>query len=159
MRTTLTALVVLLFLTPACAADPKDPDIGLDYRDLVRRQMALVSEGKANEAAELLGKHWLPDALSAQAKEVLAKKFAVMFGAAGKFVGAEVVGYKRISSRIHRVYAVAHFEKTVAVFSYLFVKTTDSGTRISKLTVSDGSDALDELEKVTPFVPLEPARD
>ena len=158
MRTIL-ALSALAVLVPARAAEPKDTEIGLDYRDLVRRQMALVADGKGKEAVELLEKHWLSDALAPHAREVLAKKFAVMYGTAGKFVGAEVVGYKRINSRIHRVSAVAHFEKTVAVFSYLFARTTDSGTRITKLTVSDGLDALDELEKVTPFVPLGPARD
>ena len=159
MRVTLSALVALSFLAPARAADPKDPDIGADYRGLVRDQMALVAEGKAKEAVELLAKHCLSDTLGEQGKEALAKKFALLYGGGGKFLGAEVVGYKRVSSRFYRVYAVAHFEKAVAVFSYLFVRTADVGTRVTKLTMSDGSDALDELEKVTPFVTLGPARD
>jgi hypothetical protein len=149
----------LAVLVPARAADPKDPEIGFDYRDLVRQQMSLVAEGKAKEAVELVARHSLSDTLGEQGKEALAKKFAALYGAGGKFVGQEVVGYKKLSSRLYRSYAVAHFENTVVVFSYLFVKTIDQGWKINKITVSDGAGALDELEKVVPFVPLGAARD
>jgi hypothetical protein len=118
--------------------------------------MALVAEGKAKVAVELLEKNALPDTLNDAGKEALQKKFAAMYGVGGKFVGQEVVGYRKYGSRLYRFYAVVHFEKAIVTLSYVFVKTTDQGWKITKLTVSDG---VDELEKLVPFVPLGAARD
>ena len=150
---------ILLALAAAVAAQPapaKDPDIGFDYRAMVRDQLRLVADGKAKVAVEFLAERAMPGTFDDKVWETMAKKFAVLFGAGGKYVGHEVVGYKRVASRVYRFYAVAYFENAVVSFSYQLAKTTDVGWRISNMTVGDG---VAELAKVAPFVPLAPPRD
>jgi len=147
----------MLALTVAAQPAPaKDPDIGFDYRAMVRDQMRLVADGKAKEAVEFLAERATPGTFDDKFRETLARQFALLFGGGGKFVGQEVVGYKRVTSRVYRFYAVAYFDRATVTFSYQVIRTTDAGWRVSNMTISDG---VADLEQLAPFVPLAPPRD
>jgi hypothetical protein len=155
----LAALALLALVTPAVAGQPpaaKDPDIGFDYRGLVAEHAKLLAEGKGDKALEHLEAHMPPGGFVPAQKEDMKKRFALIYGGAGKLTGTEMVGYKRLSSRIYRFYAVSHFDKMVILTSYLLVRDAAGKWQLHSYTVSD---QIDELEKLTPVTPLGPPRD
>jgi hypothetical protein len=67
---------LVLALTAAVAAQPapaKDPDIGFDYRAMVRYQMRLVADGRAKEAVEFLAERATPGTFDDKGRETLAR--------------------------------------------------------------------------------------
>lgn len=153
----LACLALLLSYAVATTAEPaKDPDIGLDYRALVRDQVKLISEAKTDDAIELLAKASAnPEILRGPAADAIRKRFDSLAAKSGKSQGQEVAAYKRLTSRLVVFYAVAYFEKGNVTLVYTFQKF-DAGWRLANFTISDG---VEELSKVVPATPLGPARD
>lgn len=155
MSKLLPMILVCLCWGAAQSADPpreKEPDIGIDYRALFDKHMRLVAEGKADQAFEGLLKHMQnPEQISEESKERMKKKLALIYGAGGKCLGYEVVGYKRVTSRVVRFYSVSHFEKLTITHAYLFFKGGDGQWKLTNYSTLEG---LDEVEKITPIVPL-----
>ncbi|MBA4192447.1 MAG: hypothetical protein C0467_31145 [Planctomycetaceae bacterium] len=152
--TPLVALLIYLATTPTCAVDPpkeKGPDIGIDYRTFFNTHMKLVAEGKGEQAIESVSAHFNGTGLTQEFTEALRKRFATIYGAAGKCTGHEVVGYKQITSRTIRFYSVSHFDKFAITYSYLFIKASDDRWKLAVYSVQDG---VDELEKTTALNPL-----
>ena len=90
-------------------------------------------------------------------RDVLRKRFATIFGTAGKYGGQEIAGYKRLGGRVVKLYGLAYFEKRIFLFVYLVVRDGPAGDW--KLQTVAIADRLDELDQVAPFVPLGPAKD
>ena len=144
-------VLTCLVLSPLHAAE-KAPDLGYDYQAMLLAHMKLVADGKGEEAVKALETNMVnAEILNADLKDNLKKKFAVMYGSGGKLLNHELVGYKRFTSRIYRFTAVSHYEKALAVYTFTLVKTVSGEWKISMYSVTDG---FDELEKVTPFVPI-----
>jgi hypothetical protein len=102
------------------------PEIGLDYRALIREQARLIAEGKRDKAVEQLDTHALTrETLTPADREELKKRFALVYATGGKLVGAEAAGYKRLSSRLIRVFGVAHFERFAVVLAYNVVRNAE----------------------------------
>lgn len=141
------ALVLLI-----AAADPKSPDLGFDYQTLVVDHMKAVSEGKADLAIELIESRATSSPfLPGNAKEAMSKRIALIYGAGGKHAGSEVVGYKRLSSRLVKVYGVGHFDRYTALYVFTFLKQADGEWRLHVYAISDSLDELDKGTGVTPF--------
>src|SRR5689334_9316207 len=122
------ALLTGLALAPAAhAADPKGPTLdGFDYRKFIETHQKLVAEGKSKEAVDLIAKHaGAANLVGNDGGEELRKKFALIYGAGGKEDAAthEVAGYKRVTSRFYRFWAVSHFEAAAVTYVYTFYRT------------------------------------
>jgi hypothetical protein len=147
MIAALTALILTV------ADQPKGPDLGFDYRALILQHAHAVAEGKADRALEVLdsrasSKDWF----QAESREAAKKHIARIYGASVKHIESEVVGCKQITSRIVRIYAASHFDRAVVTYSFLFVKNAEDEWRLFAYQLSEG---IDELEKLTPLIPLQ----
>ncbi|VTU00894.1 unnamed protein product [Gemmataceae bacterium] len=150
---------VLVLSAAASAADPPkgtDPNIGFDYRAFVAEHAKLVAGGKGDKALEHLEAQMPSGGFVPAQKGDMRKRFALIYGGAGKHTGTEVVGYKRLSSRMYRFFAVSHYDKMVILTSYLFIRDAAGTWELHSYTVSD---QIDESEKLTPVTPLGPPRD
>lgn len=66
----------------------------------------------------------------------LKKQFSTIYGTSGKYTGNEVVGYRRLSSRVTRVYAFCYFDKKYILFTYGFDKRATEW-RLTNLSYTD----------------------
>lgn len=150
-------MLATVFAVLSCTPAQKnaDPDLrGFDYRAVHREAMSLVADGKGEKGVELLDGLTVSSAtFGDDGRDALRKEFALYFGAGGKHLGSEVVGFKRLTSRIYKFYAIGYWEKKNAVLLYEVAKGADDKWRISTLMLRP---KLDELERIAPFVPLGP---
>src|SRR5262245_2538788 len=85
--------VVLAVLSCAPAAQKNaDPEFkGFDYRAVHRDVLALVADGKGDKAVELIDSLApTKDTFGDAGRDVLRKRFAAIFGTAGKYGGQEI---------------------------------------------------------------------
>lgn len=141
----------------AQAADPETPsrvprsgpDIGYDYERVIANHIDLVATGKADEAVGLLEKLG-PVMLSDTLRQEWKRRYAFVYGGAGRYEGFELTGYRRLSSRDYKFYAVAHFERGPVQFGYVFHKI-GSDWKVIGFSISD---QIDEMEKLHPLQPI-----
>lgn len=125
------------------------PDLGFDYRGLVADLLTAVSQGHQDRAVEAVGRA-SGGVVMAGGWDDLRKQFAVIYGGGGPYAGYELLGHKRLSARLHKVYAVGHWERVVVLFTVTYAHTP-AGWRLVTLALSD---KLDELDALAPFVPF-----
>ena len=76
-----------------------------------------VGEGRIDEAIEILSTEsskGVPESY----REELKRTLATVYGRGGKYDGHEVVAIKPISSRLHRVYAVAYHQRQPLIYTF-----------------------------------------
>ena len=131
--------------TPAGVA----PDIGFDYRTLLADLLAAVSDGQQERAIDLVGRA-AGGVTMAGGWDELRKQFAVIYGGGGTYGGHELLGSKRLSSRLFKIYAVGYWERVAVLFAVTLGRTTGDW-RLMALSLSDKSD---DLEALAPFRPI-----
>ena len=139
--------------TQQAAARPagKGPNLGFDYRAIISEHQGLLNTGEAEKAAELLrNRAKFPKAFEAGADD-LKKKFALIYGAAGKHDRHEVSGYKRLSSSLYLFTVISHYDNVIMQFNYGFERHQGEW----KLLIFGMADNPDLMFQNMPFQPIE----
>lgn len=132
-------------------ATQQGPDIGFDYKKVIDEHIKLISAGKHEAAFDHIVSKSRPGQFDG-GSEPMKKLFASIYSGAGKFIGHEVLGYRRLSNRHYRFYVMVDFEncRCPLMFAYYFEKIGGEW----KLMGFNSTDKLEEHEKVLPFQPI-----
>jgi hypothetical protein len=138
---------------PAAPA-PEGPLPGFDYKSFVRDHLALIGAGKAPQAAlHLAALAATPDTFSPTWVEDASHRFADLAAAAGRYNGHDLAGYKALTPRVRRIYAVAYFDRRPYLAEYGFTRQPSGEWKLDGFALRE---SLDELAHATPLVPLKP---
>jgi len=124
-------------------------DIGFDYRALFTDLLAAVSDGRQDQAVEQIMRATGGGTMAGGWDEIR-KQFAVIFGGGGTYGGYDLLGTKRLSGRLFKVYAVGYWERVAVLFTVTLGRTTGDW-RLVGLSLSDKIDDLDALVPFRPF--------
>ena len=126
---------------------PHIPDLGFNYREFIAEHLTRVHAGKVDQAVEYLKANARqPKAAEAQA-EGLKKALGDLYAGAGKHEYTEVVGYKRLSSRLYQFLVTAHYENWTAHYVYGFEKTPTGAWKWIHFSIKN----LDEAAREFPY--------
>ncbi len=149
-----TVLGLCIGTTSSQSVAPKDepgkwPDLGFDYRTLIKDHQTLINTGAAEKAAEFLAAKTKQGKAANQAlSEALTKKFSLIYGGSGKQDGVEFMGYRQISPRCIVFYVVGHYENSLIQFSYGFERWKGEW----KLHHFGMVDDMGEIARNVPFI-------
>ena len=123
-----------------------------DYVPLLQDTIAKVGAGNVDEAVKLffpvVGA--APGDPEPEPMRMFRKQLTEMHKASGGFEGSDIVAVRRISSRVHTVYAIAYFERQPIMFRFGMYRWNKTW----RFTECHFNRDMTELQQNTPMIPV-----
>jgi hypothetical protein len=116
-----------------------------EYAATLSEVMDHVGAGEFDAALDVLGEH-ASKPPSGDDRDKLKRLFAGIYSGGGKYDGHEFAGVQTYSSRVHKAYAIAYYQRQPVL--YVFTMYQFEGKW--KIAHLHWSETLDPLEKIAP---------
>ena len=116
------------------------------YVPLLETLIDHVGEGRIEDAVSIL-ENDTSKGVPESNRDELKRRLAAIYAGGGKYDGHDVVAVRPISSRLHRVYAVAYHQRTPLVYTFTMYQF-DGEWKINHVHWDDSLDKLAEAVSV-----------
>lgn len=121
LRHSLLAVAIVLLCASAHSQEIESSEIGnvneQPYVPLLETLIDHVGEGRIDDAVAILAAD-TSKGVPESSRDNLKRTLAGIYAGGGKYSGHEVVSVRPISSRLHRVYAVAYHQRQPLVYTF-----------------------------------------